>query len=133
MGILSKDDILAANDRKLESLHVQEWGGTVLLRTLTGAERDEFEASTVKTGKNGRQEQDMVNFRARFVALCIVDESGKRLFTTRGAIGMLGSKSVAALQKVFNKAAEMNGMTDSDIEEMTTDFEKADDEPPTSE
>lgn len=133
MGILSKDDILAANDRKLESLHVPEWGGTVLLRTLTGAERDDFEASTVKTGKNGRQEQDVANFRARFVALCIVDDSGKRLFTTRGDIGMLGSKSVAALQRVFNKAAEMNGMTDDDIESMTEDFGKADDEPPTSE
>ena len=131
MALLSKDDIFAVNDRKTEEVNVPEWGGSVLVRTLSGRERDEFEASTVKTNK-GKQEQNYDNFRARFVALCVVDESGKRLFTSRAEIQMLGNKSVAALQRVFNKAQELNGMTEQDVEDLTESFEEAPDGASTS-
>ena len=124
MALLSKDDIFAVNDRKTEIVSVPEWGGEVMVRTLSGRERDEFEASTVKTNK-GKQEQNYDNFRARFVALCVVDESGKRLFNSRAEIQMLGNKSVAALQRVFNKAQELNGMTEQDVEDLTESFEEA--------
>lgn len=131
MALLGKDAIFAANDRRYEIVHVPEWDGDVRLRTLTGRERDEFESSTVKT-RNGKQEPDMDNFRAKFVALCVVDEDGKRIFVTKNDIGILGSKSVSALQRLFNKASEMNGMSESDVEELAGDFGEADQEPLTS-
>ena len=131
MALLGKEAILLADDRKFEIVHVPEWGGDVRLRSLSGRERDEFESSTMKL-KNGKQEQDMDNFRARFVALCIVDEDGKRIFVTKSEIGILGSKSVSALQRLFNKASEMNGMSEDDVEAMAGDFGEADQEPPTS-
>ena len=49
MKALTRDEILGADDLKTESVKVPEWGGTVLVRELTGAERDEWEASVVKT------------------------------------------------------------------------------------
>lgn len=131
MALLSKNDILSVNDRKTVEVHVPEWGGSVLVRTLSGRERDEFEASTVKTNK-GKREENFDNFRARFVALCVVDETGQRLFTSRAEVVMLGGKSVAALQRVFNKAQEINGMTENDVEELTESFEPDPDEPHTS-
>lgn len=127
MAILSKNDILAASDFATEEVFVPQWGGSVFVRTLSGRERDEFESSTVKM-KNGKQEPDMVNFRARFVALCVVDEQGQRLFKTRAEIDMLGSKSVAALQLLFNKAQELNSMSEDDVEELTSNFEAAPEE-----
>lgn len=127
MAILSKSDILAASDFATEEVFVPQWGGSVFVRTLSGRERDEFEASTVKM-KNGKQEPDMANFRARFVALCVVDDNGQRLFKTRAEIDMLGSKSVAALQLLFNKAQELNSMTEDDVEELTSNFEEAPEE-----
>lgn len=131
MALLSKNDILSADDRKTKLVPVPEWGGDVLVRTLSGRERDEFEASTVKTNK-GKQEQNFDNFRARFVALCVVDEQGNRLFATRQEVAMLGNKSVAALQRVFNAAQELNGMTEADVEELTESFEGAPGEDSTS-
>jgi hypothetical protein len=127
MAILSKSDILAAHDFATEEVFVPQWGGSVFVRTLSGRERDEFEASTVKM-KNGKQEPDMANFRARFVALCVVDDNGQRLFKTRAEIDMLGSKSVAALQLLFNKAQELNSLTEDDVEELTSNFEEAPEE-----
>lgn len=131
MALLSKDQILGADDRKTEEVPVPEWGGSVLVRTLSGRERDEFEASTVKT-RGGKQESNYDNFRARFVALCVVDETGQRLFRTNAEVSMLGNKSVAALQRVFDKAQEMNGMSQKDVEDMTEGFDVAPDADSTS-
>ena len=50
--ILSKADILRADDIKTIEVAVPEWGGSVLLRGLTGRERDLFEESILdQTGK----------------------------------------------------------------------------------
>lgn len=129
MALLSKQDIMAADDLKIEEVPVPEWGGSVLVRTLSGRERDEFESSTVDK-KDGKPNLD--NFRAKLVGLCMVDEHGKRLFETRADITMLGNKSVAALQRVFNKAQELNGFSEADVEEMTEDFDGDPDEQSTS-
>jgi hypothetical protein len=127
MALLSKDQIISADDRKTKEVPVPEWGGSVLIRSLTGRERDAFEASTVKT-KGNKSEANYENFRARFVAECVVDEHGKKLFSNRSDVLMLGNKSVAALQRVFNAAQELNGMSEEDVEELTEGFEEAPEE-----
>lgn len=124
MSFLSKDAIFAADDRVYAEVDVPEWGGKVRVRSLTGRERDEFEAGTTEM-KNGRQKPKFDNFRARFCAYCIVDENGGLIFTSRAEVAMLGNKSVAALQRIFNKCQEINGLSDSDVEELTEDFEEA--------
>ena len=42
---LSREDILKAEDLPTEEVPVPEWGGSVLVRGLTGRERDLFETS----------------------------------------------------------------------------------------
>lgn len=128
MALLSRDDILKAEDRKYETIPVPEWGGDVRLRTLTGRERDEFEASTVETNKKGQQRANLVNIRARLVSLCLVDDDGNRMFTERRDIILLGEKSAAALERVFSKCNEMNGLSDKDVEELAENFSESPDE-----
>ncbi len=131
MGLLTRQEIISAEDFETKDIEVPEWGGTVRIKTISGTERDEFEASTVKM-KNGRSEQNMENFRARFLSLCIIDEDGKRLFPNKTDIQYLGRKSVKALQRVFNAAQELNSMTDEDVDGLTEDFDKDRDEDSTS-
>ena len=130
--MLSKDAILAIDDRRIEKVEVPEWGGHVYVRSLSGKERDEFESSTVRTNKKGQREDNLENFRARFVALTMVDQDGAKLFTNRHEIAALGAKSAAALQRVFNKGQELNGLTDDDVEDLTKDFEEVPNEGSTS-
>jgi len=47
MGLLTRDAILEAQDLQHEEVYIPEWGGSVRVRTLTGAERDAFEQSIV--------------------------------------------------------------------------------------
>jgi hypothetical protein len=107
---LSRDAILAAEDRKVEEVEVPEWGGTVKVATMTGTQRDSWEQSLVgKTGVN------IANIRARLVAACVVDDSGARLFTDEDAIA-LGNKSAIALDRVAKVAQRLNGLGKEDVE-----------------
>ncbi|TRV27228.1 MAG: hypothetical protein EWV88_05055 [Microcystis wesenbergii Mw_MB_S_20031200_S109D] len=103
MNLLNKENILAANDLPLECLAIPEWGGDVMVRTMTGADRDAFEASLI--GKEGRME----NVRARLVSLTLCDADGVRLFTDAEVVA-LGNKSAKALDRVFTIAQRINGI-----------------------
>ncbi len=103
MNILSKDAILAADDLPRETVSVPEWGGEVLVRTMSGTDRDAFEASLLE--KDGRME----NVRARLVALTLCYPQGDRLFDD-GEIAALGRKSARALDRVFSVAQRLNGI-----------------------
>ena len=103
MNILSKDAILAADDLPRETVSVPEWGGEVLVRTMSGTDRDAFEASLLE--KDGRME----NVRARLVALTLCDSQGDRLFDD-SEFAALGRKSARALDRVFSVAQRLNGI-----------------------
>ena len=49
---LSRDEILAAKDSSIEEVMVEEWGGIVRLRTLSGLEREEYETYMLKQKAN---------------------------------------------------------------------------------
>lgn len=134
MALLSRDEIFAVDDLKLEEVEVPEWGGEVIVRSLTGSERDEFEASTVKTDKSGKRVPDLENFRARLVSLCMIDDKGQRLCKSRAETIALGNKSVIALDRVFAVAQKLNGMAPAKVEEIAEDLDEASDpnEPSTS-
>ncbi len=114
MQALSKDAILAADDKKLEKLDVPEWDGCVYIRTMTGTERDAFEAAFVS--KNGTT-NNFQNIRARLASLTVCDEDGKRLFADTDVLAV-GQKSAAALDRVFGVAMRMNGLRPEDVEEL---------------
>jgi hypothetical protein len=124
MAILSRDQILAVDDLPRETVEVKEWGGELIVRTMTGAERDAFELSLLKQGKGKKQEVNRENFRARLVAATAVDESGDPIFQAAD-VTELGKKSSLALQRVFNVSARLNGFTDADIEELAKNSEAA--------
>lgn len=107
--ILNKDQILEANDLKTEEVEVAEWGGSVIVRTMTGTDRDAFENTLVKEDDSGKVVRDMDNMRVKLLAMTIVDDAGNRLFESAD-IAMLGRKSSAAIERVYAVAARLNGI-----------------------
>lgn len=120
MNFLSRDEILNAPDLAIEVVEIPEWGGAIRVRGLNGEERDRFEASVVQIdGK--KTKMNMSNMRARLVALTAVDEQGKRLFKFSD-VEALGKKNAAALDRIFDKAMELSGMREEDIDELVANF-----------
>lgn len=116
MGLLNREAILAADDLPYEDVPVPEWGGTVRIRTLSGTERDAFEAATVVT-VGQRRDVNIRNIRARLVAAAAVDEQGKQLFSAAD-VKELGKKSGRALDRLFDVASKLSGMSARDVEEL---------------
>ncbi len=124
LSLLTRDQIIAADDLKHEDVDVPEWGGTVRVRELTATERDQVESGTVNlsVGADGKPQADvnqsiMESFRARLAAYSIIDETGVRLFTDSDMVA-LGKKSSAAMQRVFNVAMRLSAFTQGDVEEL---------------
>ncbi len=131
MSLLSKDAILGADDRRTVDVEVPEWGGTVRVRALSGAERDAYEIALAGVRPDGSRRPNLVNVRARLVAMACVDESGSRLFTDAD-VEALGAKSGTAMQRVFDTAQRLAGLSDADVEELVEGFGRAPSEAGTS-
>jgi hypothetical protein len=118
---LSRDDILKCEDNAPEEVEVPEWGGTVLVRGMSGRERDAFEVS-MRDQRSGQQIPGALNnLRAKVVARCVVDDDGDRLFTDSD-FAALGEKRAAPIIRLFNVAARLSGLSEEDQKEMAANF-----------
>ena len=108
--MLDRKDIFKVVDLDIKEVSVPEWGGDLCIRGLTARERDHFEAS-IGTSAN------LDNLRARLVVLSICDDKGERIFKDSDAIE-LGKKNAQVVNRLFDIARSMSGMSDKDVEEL---------------
>ena len=111
--MLTKEQILNADDRKTKVIYVEEWGDDVTIKQMSGFSRDRFEGSLL--GANGGT--NMQNVRAKLVAASIVDDKGELMFSDADVL-KLGNKSSAALDFVFSAAQSFNKITDADVDDL---------------
>ncbi len=117
MDFLTKEDILKADDLKTEE--VVAWKGKLLVRGLTGSERDEFERSVYGNSLKEEDTMNFKNFRAKLVALTVVHPEDKSRLFSFDDVEALGRKSAQELDKVFAVAQKLSGFGRKDIEELT--------------
>lgn len=109
--ILSKQQILEAQDIKIEEVEVPEWGGSVYVKVMNATQRDEFE-----TFVYNRQDQgDLRGMRLLLCKVCLCDAEGNQLFESAEDVKALGSKSGGALMVIFQAAMKLNAMRKEDI------------------
>jgi len=123
MGVLTKDAILGADDIKRQLVEVPEWGGSCYVSVMNGKSRDAFESEMAGARNSAKRlgrsvEEVLTNFRASLVVRCLVDESGKRLFADSD-VELVGAKSGAALDRVFEVALKLNKLSNADVENLT--------------
>lgn len=109
--LLSKEDILKADDRKIVEVDVPEWGGSVRVSQINAAARCGL--TMMMLGKDGKPLPAIELNRVLtlgLVAAAVVDENGEQLFT-EADIEALGKKSAVALDKVFAAADKLNGIS----------------------
>lgn len=111
MALLTKDEILAADDLFTEDVEVPEWGGTVRIRGMTALQLDQWEMRIAKARERGMTD---IDFRASCVAQCIVDEDGNRVFNIQDVVA-LSKKSGAVLDRLFDIVRDKSGMTNEHL------------------
>lgn len=100
--ILNRAEILGVDDLSFEDVPVPQWGGSVRVREMTGAERDEFHAAINAEG--GRVPGKIS--AAVLVATC-VDGDGNRMFTMED-MDIIRAKGAASLDVLSAVAVRIN-------------------------
>ncbi len=113
---LTREDILGADDLRTEDVYCAEWGGWIAIRSLTGTERDAYEASMIE-GRGPDQEINLQNIRARLVAKTAVGPDGTPIFRD-GDERLLGAKNASPLQRAFEVAQRLSRLTAADVTEL---------------
>lgn len=114
--MLTKDQILGADDLPTKMVHIPEWDGNVNLKSLNGYEREELERLITEFKTKGKCSGGQA-VRAVSAALSIVDENGNRVFSDDD-IPSLAQKSGSALDRILDEVLSHNGMTQRDAEEL---------------
>lgn len=82
---------------------------TFRLREMNGTERDKFEISAFKV-ENGVRVVDPLYLRARLVAMCLVDETGARMYSDDEIAVLSDDIPASVLADLFAAAQKLNGL-----------------------
>lgn len=129
--LLGRDEILRAEDFKTEDVPVPEWGGTVRVKSLTGDERDGFEAQIRENRRDGSFRSDFAKMRVKLLALTIIGADKRRIFSLED-VEKLGKKSAAAIERVWEVASRLSGLSKEDAEELARGLGTGPSDEPTS-
>jgi len=111
---LSKAAIFAAVDNDTHEVPVPEWGGSILLRSMTGTQRNNYEFWAMQQSK--AKAPDYRGIRERLIIYCAVDESGESLFT-ESDLEELAAKNSEVIDRLHDKCREICGMDDDAVED----------------
>ena len=106
MSILNKHQILGAKDSKTAIVDTPEWGGEVMVKVFSGKVRDEIEAWLL----HAKDTKDAKGFRSLIVRQAACDDQGQLLFD-ESDVEALESKNCDVLDRVFNAALQLNGLS----------------------
>jgi len=116
MTTLTKEQIVAAKDIKTEVIDVPEWGGSVIIREMTGKVREEFEMF-VQERRGADDSLNLRGMRTLVLSQTLVDEEGNALFT-KDDVAVLGDKNAAVIDRLFTVAMELNKIGDTQMKEL---------------
>ena len=116
----TKEAIFALDDLPMEAVDIPEWNCTVWVRGLKVEETDSFHSEAMSD--NGSA--NVKGLRARMVAMCTCDSTGKRIFDDADA-ERLQQKSDLAIQRIWLTALRLNGMSRDFVEKYTKNLNES--------
>lgn len=113
-NILTFEQILATDDRQTVTVPVPEWGGDVVVRSLTRAEhRKAVNAATDKEGK-----ADSAKLERLLVGLALVEPK----ITALQYDQLAQTKSSGALQRIVDAIVKLSGSGEDAVAEAEAEF-----------
>lgn len=118
--VLTKEDILAADDVMYEEVYVEEWKGKVRIKILSGVQRDAFENKCVSQTKG--KKIDLTNLRVTLITMAIVNADNTLMFTRQEAIRLNG-KNGKVIEALYNATRKLNGIGDDNKKDLAKNSE----------
>ncbi|MET3431435.1 hypothetical protein ABIC71_000913 [Herbaspirillum seropedicae] len=112
LNLLNAEQILAAQ-LPFTDVPVPEWGGSVRVRSMSGADREAFYQALPKSVDGTTP---IGTFQATLVAFTAVDADGNLLFTAE-QVELLRQRQASALERVAMVVMQMNGLGGAAVED----------------
>ena len=116
-----REKLKGFKDVEIEKVDCPEWAslGDIYVKGMTGRARDTYEMAIYDAGQSADQSYNM---RAQMVAGCACNEDGSLIFKQKDA-GWLGDQSAVVLNRLYDVARRLSGMTIEDVEELEKSLE----------
>jgi hypothetical protein len=114
VAMLTKEQILAAQSWKVETLHIPGLG-VVGIRALTGAELGKYQARRISIVGN-EQHYNLEGAAVELVTMCLCDLDGNRLFTDRET-NEVGKLPADIIRRIADAATDLNGLSENAVED----------------
>ena len=117
--ILSKQQILLADDRPTEDVDVPEWGGSVRLRVLSGAQREavEIKMHQCRSENTNTSTAAWKGLKNYILSCAMVDESGAQMFAEK-EVASLGEKNGSVIERLYEFVLRQNAFTKDETDEL---------------
>jgi len=131
MGLLDKTLLLQKEELEVVKVDLGK-GNFVYVRQMTGHERDQFEQSLLKKNKDSKgmivsYEQATEDFRAKLAVQTVCDEKGVLLLKPSDYLTLSQNMSARRLEKIINRAQELNAISEEDKENILKNSDAAQD------
>lgn len=114
---LTRESFSKVVPRPHEDIDVDELGGTVRVLGLTVGERSRFEMDCA-VGKGAKKE--MREVREKLLVLSLTDDKNARILQDEDR-HLLSNLPAAVVEKLFDAARKLSGMTKADVDELGND------------
>ena len=120
MPRLTRGNIESVNDLPTAEVEVPEWNGHVVVQTMTGGDRDAFQHEVLKRStEDGKM--DIRGIKAMLVQHTVIDDDGELMWEPED-LDIIQGKSPVAIDRIYDEAAKLNGLTAEEVEEVVADF-----------
>jgi hypothetical protein len=115
MKIASRAALLQLCERRFAEVELPDVNVTVRIQSLSEKEKSDYE--TVLISKNGRGilKDRLADATRRLIALCVVDETDKRVFSD-GDLGVISEMDAFVASRIYDACQEHCGFNRGDIE-----------------
>jgi hypothetical protein len=122
MAMLTRDDLLAKEDLKIDRVDFDD-GGHIFVKQMTAREKEGWEMSLMseikdKDGKVTDYERSPTDFRAKLVVRTACDEDGELIFLPEDYETMSQNMGAKRMETIVDKAQALNKISNEDRDKM---------------
>ena len=123
MTIASREALLKLCERRYSTVEIPERDISIRIQSLSEAEKSQYETCLIAKNGRGIMRERLQDATRRLIALCVVDEEGKRIFLDSDLSAIANLDSYIS-SRIYDACQEHCGFNKGDIDETVKNSEE---------
>jgi hypothetical protein len=123
MTIANREALLKLCERRYSTVDIPERDISIRIQSLSEAEKSQYETCLIAKNGRGIMRERLQDATRRLIALCVVDEDGKRIFSDSDLSAIANLDSYIS-SRIYDACQEHCGFNKGDIDETVKNSEE---------